>query len=464
VPRSIALLAATVLAALVLAPPSASAATHTKSFDVPVALKPYQVVQTTSRVPRPNVDGFITAMSVNVVDRDGTPVPIQRLMLHHVVFMALGKLNPMCDSVTGYDSRTYHGDFAQPFYGAGEERNMLFLPQGYGYPISKAGDKDFSRWWAMVWMVMNHRGVSDSALIRYTVTWDDSPDIKPALPIWLDVRPCIVDPFFNVPGGGGQGSTYKRSHTYRMPQSGRIIAGGGHVHGGAKNVTVTEPDCANRTVFKSVPAWGTRKNAFYHVRPILHEPGPISMSGTLFPTGYPIAKGERIRVTANYDNERPHTRVMGISVIYVAHGKASRCAEPPSDRVTAQPAELRGEHFRKRSPKFTVPLTAIGKDGKAHEIDRPPGKTYSREDGDTINVGSDFFGPPNVAVARGARLNWRFLGSALHNVTLANGPRGFSSANLSDDRTFKFRFKVPGTYKIFCSLHPVTMAQTVEVK
>jgi plastocyanin len=459
--RSLLATAATALAALAVAPAMASAATHTASYNVPVDMGPYEVRQTLSLVPKPNVDGFITGMTANVVDAGGKPVPIRRLMLHHIVFLRIGKHNPMCSTFTGYDSRPYPAAYsnAEPIFGNGEERNQLALPKGYGYQVAKDNLP-----FAMVWMLMNHRGVADHAFIHYTVTWDDATDLKPVQPYWLDVRNCNADPVYDVPGGGKKGSTYTQTYNYRMPESGRIVAAGGHVHGGAKDLTISEPDCSNRTVFRSKPAWGMPDHPFYNVRPILHEPGPISMSGMLSKTGYPIAKGQRVRLTSNYDGSRPHTRVMGISMIYVAHDPTvTGCAKPPSDVIEVQPAALRGEQFRTSPPVFTVPLTGLDSNGKAVTIDHPPGKRIEVKSGKTINVGDHFFGPPNVSLPTGSLLNWKFGPSTLHNVTLANGPRGFSSPNLSDGRQFKFRFRKAGTYRIFCALHPVQMAETVVV-
>ena len=459
--RALIAIAAASVAALAGGAAPAVAATHTQSFDVPVSMDPYQVKQTLSLVQKPQVDGFITGMTANVVDAKGNQVPIRRLMLHHIVFAAIGTKNPMCSTVLGYDSRPYPANAsAEPIFGNGEERNALALPKGYGYKITKDGYP-----WAMVWMLMNHRGVTDHAFIRYTVTWDDATDLTPVHPYWLDVRNCRADPVFDVPGGGKKGSTYKQTYNYTMPESGRIVAGGGHVHGGAKNLTVSEPDCSNRTIFKSKPAWGMPDHPFYHVRPILHEPGPISMSGMLSQQGYPIAKGQRIRLTASYDDQLPHTRVMGISVVYVAPDASVKgCAKPPTDVLNIQPAALRGDKFRTKPPKFVVPLTGLDQNGNAHTISRPPGKTVAVKSGHTISVDDFFFKQPNVSVSPGATLNWDFGPPTLHNVTLANGPRGFSSPNLSDGRGFKFKFKKKGTYRIFCALHPVEMTETVTVK
>ena len=67
-------------------------------------------------------------------------------------------------------------------------------------------------------------------------------------------------------------------------------------------------------------------------------------------------------------------------------------------------------------------------------------------------------------ISVGSTLTWDFKGENLHNVTLANGIRGFHSVNLSDDRTYTRRFTVPGTYRLFCALHPVKMTETVTVR
>lgn len=463
--RRIAIAIAISSTALLGAVSPASAATHTAVFDYPVAMNPYQVTQQITLAERPNVNGFVTGMSVNVVDADGKAVPIRRLMLHHIVFASLGQQNRTCQSYIGYDSRPYPFTASEPFYGAGEERNVLALPKGYGYKIDQVGDGTGKAYWGMVWMLMNHRGVTDHAFIRYTVTWDDATDLTPVHPYWLDVRNCHADPFFNVPGGKAKGSSYKQTYDFTMPESGRIVAGGGHVHGGAHKLTVSEPDCSNRTVFTSKPAWGMPDNPFYHVRPILHEPGPISMSGMFTQQGYPIAQGQRIRLTADYDDQFPHTRVMGISVVYVApDATVAGCAKPPTDQISVQPAALRHQPFRTKPPKFVVPLTGLDANGNAHTIERPPGKTVAVKSGHTISVNDFFFKQPNVSVGPGSTLNWNFGPSTLHNVTLANGPRGFASPNLSDGRRFVFKFKKKGVYRIFCALHPVEMTETVTVK
>jgi plastocyanin len=247
-----------------------------------------------------------------------------------------------------------------------------------------------------------------------------------------------------------------------MPESGHIIAAGGHVHGGGKNLEISQPGCGNRRLMRMDPAWGTADHPFYSVRPILHEPGPIAVSAYFSSQGFPVAKGETIRLTSNYDNELPHTRVMGISLVYVAPSSepVNACGPLPADVQRVQTTQP----FRSKPPRFTVPIVGIGPNGNARDIKRPPGKTVRLKSGANIGVRDYYFSRPNVRVRRGAKLNWRFKSRAdVHNVTLASGPRGFGSPNRKAGR-FSYRFRAKGKYKIFCALHPVAMTETVTVK
>jgi hypothetical protein len=444
------------VALLVAAGPAAAAET-TQTFRYPVEVRGYQVKQEMTPAEHPRVNGFITAMSVDVVDADGTPVPINRLMLHHIVFSKIGEQNPQCPQFTGFDADQRFPGLARPFYGAGEERNVLRLPAGYGLPLRA------DEIWLNTWMLMNHRRTTDHAFIEWKVTTDTDPSIKPVHPYWLDVVNCNADPIYSVPGGRRPGSTFSRSYEYTMPESGRIVAAGGHVHGGAKNLRISQPGCGNRTIMQMDPAWGMPDHPFYHVRPILHEPGPIAVSGYLSSTGFPVARGEKLKLTANYDDELPHTRVMGISMIYVApsDGPVDNCGPLPGDAqkiVTPLP-------HRTSPPRFKVPIVGIGPDGVARDISHPSGRTVRLRSGGRIGVGSFFFTRPNVLVRRGARLNWLFRprDGQIHNVTLASGPRGFASPNRSRGR-FSYRFRARGKYRIFCALHPVAMTEVVTVK
>lgn len=444
-------------ALLVLAAPAGAEVTEKTFRYGPITVDGYEVKQSdfSLDVPKPDVDGFITSMDVDVTDADGTPVPISRLMLHHIVFSTLGRKDNTCDKYTLLDSKTKVPAVAERFNAAGEERMRLRLPPGYGYPV-KASDR-----WLMTWMLMNHRKQSDAAYISYRVTYDTSPSLIAAKPIWMDVRNCRADPVYSVPGGGRPGSTHSVTSTWTPPENGRIIAGGGHVHGGGKSLVVSQPGCNNRTIAASRPTWGLRSHPFYSVRPILHEPGPINMTGFTSRQGFPVTAGRPVKLTSNYDAQLPHTRVMGIyQMFFVPDASVTNaCAPFPTDVRTYRSSQ-RG---RSLAPRFTVPLTGLNRNGQAVTIARPPGATVNLASGSTIDVASHFFSRPNVRVRSGSTLRWRFGSQSLHNVTLASGPRGFASNHLNGGRTYAARFSVPGTYKLFCALHPVSMTETVTV-
>jgi len=455
---------AALLAALLTAAPAA-AEVRTETFRVgPIQVGGYEVRQQELDfdIPKPAADGHVTRMEVDVVDADGGRVPISRLMLHHIVFLNTGstfgaKRDATCPGgITGLDSRTVFPNVAERFYAAGEERAVMRMPPRHGYPLD---DQDK---WGMTWMLMNHRLEADSAYIQYRVTYDTAPDVTPVTPYWLDVANCRADPVFDAPGGGRPGARFTATSDFTMPRGGRLVAGGGHVHGGAYGLRVSQPSCGDRTLFRSTPAWGRTTHPFYSVRPVLHEPGPIAMSDVTSAQGYPLPAGAPVRLTATYDNERIHTRAMGISIAYVAHDTppVEGCAPLPADVDTWR---TRAPH-RTEPPAFRVPLVGLDDRGRAVEIARPRGATRAMPRGGTVRVKDFGFSARNVRVRRGASLGWRFEDRELHDVTVADGPRGFASPHLNGRRTYRRRLTTAGRYKLFCSLHPVTMTQTVEVR
>jgi plastocyanin len=392
----------------------------------PITVGGYSVERAvTGNVDRPAGAGFITQMAADVVDvNTGKQVPISRIMLHHIVFAAYGV-----------------GPGNTAFYGDGEERAIMKLPAGYGYPVA-AAEK-----WAIVWMLMNHRQQTDAVKIRWRLTWDTDPNLKPVTPMSFDASHSAQGLVYSVAGGG---------------KVGRIVAGLGHVHGGAAELALSEPGCGNRTIYRSSPTWGTASNPFYNVKPILHEPGPINMSRIESETGIPVHAGEELKLSSVYDAHLPHTRVMGLMVVYIAKDDSvtSNCGKMPSD-VTQFRTTVKG---RSKAPVFRVPLTGIDAKGHAIEINRPPGSTLIAGMSAELNVGDAFYSQRNISIAQGGSVTWAFGSVLQHDVTVADGPRGFNSDWMKAGQSFTKRFDVPGKYKLFCSLHPVQMTQVVTVR
>ena len=279
-----------------------------------------------------------------------------------------------CNVFTSLNSSLKVPALADRFYASGEERNTLSLPDGYGYQVK--GDDD----WVLLWMLMNHHAVSDQVYIEYKITYETERQLTPAYMVWLDIENCLQDPVFDVPGGGGVGSTYSRSMTWTAPQSGRIVAGGGHLHGGGKNTVLSQPDCGDRQLFTSLPLYGLPNDPVYKARPVIHEPGPINMSGFLSQQGLPLAKGQKLKLTANYENRYPHTRVMGIFGAYFAPDPAvtDGCAPLPATAElrehgarAARPAALQGAACAQAGRPRAQPAAAARRSASATSSSSP---------------------------------------------------------------------------------------------
>jgi plastocyanin len=85
-----------------------------------------------------------------------------------------------------------------------------------------------------------------------------------------------------------------------------------------------------------------------------------------------------------------------------------------------------------------------------------------------IKVGDDYFSPTKVTVKKGTKVRWSWLDGNQdnHDVRLKSGPKGvkkFHSDLAASDYSYSKRLTVPGTYKLYCSIH-ATMRETIVVK
>src|SRR5258708_4148780 len=84
------------LLVLALAPAWASARQRTQTLRVgPVTLGGFQTKYPARAVRSPRVSGFVVRMNARLVDARGRPIPIDRVMLHHVVFINRGARGDM---------------------------------------------------------------------------------------------------------------------------------------------------------------------------------------------------------------------------------------------------------------------------------------------------------------------------------------------------------------------------------
>ncbi|MEA2219702.1 MAG: hypothetical protein QOJ35_2328 [Solirubrobacteraceae bacterium] len=398
----------------------------------------------------PGRSGYIVRMSARVVDGHGRRVPLRHVMLHHVVFVNHGHPGGRVPT------SSCPGRAGEPFFGTGEENQRLVLPRGYGYRV-QARDR-----WRMITMLMSHRLRFTRVWVEYRVTMETSRRLTPVRPLWLRANGCNPLSSYDVAGGRAPGSVDRRSTDWVMPISGRIVAAGAHLHGSAKGMTISQPRCGNRTLVDQRPRWGMPDDEVYRLRPVLHEPGPIATGYWLSRRGIPIRRGEVLRVTGRYDAQLPHPAVMAITHVYVARDDdASKSCDPlPPDRTILWTRRV----GRAAVPPSQVPLNALDVAGHVREIAQAEGPGVVAGDAASVDLARSLFSPPNLSIGLNGTVTWRSSDPVHHVVILANGPRSVDSPIMGQGGSFVQRFDVPGTYNLFCYLHPVTMHQTVVVR
>jgi plastocyanin len=220
--------------------------------------------------------------------------------------------------------------------------------------------------------------------------------------------------------------------------------------GGGKYQTLSSLTCKRR-LFKA-PVYHGRPNHVYNtIRPILHEPGPIGTGSYGTARGIPIAEGEVLRRVAVHDNHNLHVASMGFwATWFVKDDSVEQCGRIPKDIV-----ELNRPKRFDRTPNHDLVVPQLAK----------PRGVFSTLDGNSLEVGDGFFRPGKITAKVGETVTWNFAGTQPHSVTVANGPRGFSSIYWGRTRgTYSVTPTVRGTYRLTCLVHPTTMAQTLKVE
>jgi hypothetical protein len=178
----------------------------------PLAVKPGQndVLVGPVTIEKPDRDGYITRFKPNLVRADGTVPPVEQVHLHHGTWL----------SEPSYGSG--------PFFAAGEEKTIAPFPRGYGMPV-RATDQ-----WQLLYMVHSAVEQPMEVYIIYDVDFipkdkADKIGLKPAYPLWLDVRPSGY-PVFNVQrkyGGADRTCTWPKQQCADFDPFGKQFVGQG---------------------------------------------------------------------------------------------------------------------------------------------------------------------------------------------------------------------------------------------
>lgn len=302
----------------------------------PILVKPGQndVLIGPITIEKPAEDGYVTRFKPNLVDQDGKVPPVEQVHLHHGTWLAL---------------TNSYGNSA--FFAAGEEKTIAPFPKGFGMPIKRSDQ------WQLLYMV--HSAVQNPMAVWITYDVDfvpkangDALGMKPALPIWMDVRPSTY-PVFNVqrkyggedgtctwpkeecadfdPWGkkiAGNGAPVDRPGTdLKLPaeggsfgqaknwKGGTLIGIGGHLHpGGIQNEVDVVRNGESRRIYNGVPSYWDRTDQT--------KPGgpPTSWDFSMRVSGLPkygihLEPGDILRSNAKYDTTITSSyEDMGISV------------------------------------------------------------------------------------------------------------------------------------------------------
>jgi plastocyanin len=295
--------------------------------------------------------------------------------------------------------------------------------------------------------------------LQYRVTVDTTSRLTPVRAFWLRANGCPFAAYW-LDGGGAPGSTNLTSLAWRVPYDLRIVAAGGHLHAGARDMWLSQPRCGDRRLLDNRPSYAMPDHLYYRARPILHEPGPVDTRYFLSRTGIPAAKGEMIRLSAAYDAERPRT-VMAVMHLYVTPARRvpRGCAPLPADRrQLRKPGPARAE-----SPRVTIPLTGLDAHGRTFSISQPPWPPTPLGRDAEVEVRDGGYDPPHISLASPSRITWRSTGSGFHDVRLADGPGLVATPRLRHGGTWTTSFTAPGRYTLFCTWHPMTMHAVVDV-
>ena len=199
---------------------------------IPVAPGQNLILAGPVSIEKPGYDGYVTRIRPDLVRADGSVPNVDVIHLHHGVWL------------NGSRSDTTMDTFER-FFAAGEEKTIMQLPDGYGYPV-KASDT-----WLMNHMIHNQTPVQDEVYITYDVDYvaadsERGRAMKPVRPIWMDVRNGEAYPVFDVKrGSGGDDGEFvypddatdpyrgaPPANEWTVDRDGTLVATAGHVHPG----------------------------------------------------------------------------------------------------------------------------------------------------------------------------------------------------------------------------------------
>ncbi len=229
-------------------------------------------------------EGWITAYHPNMVDDAGNPLPGR--LLHHVAFWNTARSNFLCPEAQEH------------IFGAGGEMNDWPAIVGFGYRVHP-GDR------IRITSMFHNPTVTAYPRAWLQVRMQYIPatagPLKSVYPAWFDVKQCGESSYDLAPG---QNVTSGR---LVIGYDGLLLGVGGHMHDYARGLVLQ-----NVTRGEQIAALPAKLDAQGHI---------VSMPVVVFADrgGYPLRKGDVLKVTATYDNPTGHVLPAGAMAIVVGY-------------------------------------------------------------------------------------------------------------------------------------------------
>jgi hypothetical protein len=415
---------------------------------------------------RPQVDGYITRIRPDLTYLDGSVPRVDVIHLHHGVWI-------------NQSGRSNSPFGVELFFAAGEEKTIMKLPKGYGYPLKRTDNLILNH------MIHNLTPVPTKVYMVYQVDFapKGSPaarGIRPVHPVWMDVEAGRQYPVFNVRKGSGRRGRFTFPDDARNPYGGGpkrnqwvvdrpgvLVATAGHLHPGGLHT-----DLKVRRHGRTAPLFRSRARYFEPAGAVSWD---VAMTGTPKNWRVKVRKGDVLSVSATYDTRRASWwESMGIMVVYMADGGPGK--NPFKTKVN-RPGRITHGHLAENNNHG-------GKQGSLPDARTLPDGVDNPGFVDIANfryqLGDLTLGNPPVIHA-GQSLTFRDAGDdaqgIYHSITsckapcnkttgiaypIADGDVQFESGTLGSavpPATGALQWQTPsnlapGTYTYFCRIHP----------
>jgi hypothetical protein len=234
------------------------------------------------------MSGWLLAYHPKLVDASGNPIP--GVVLHHVAFWNENRSDFLCPNKDEH------------IFGAGGELTDWALIPGFGYRVEK-GDRI-----RIETMIHNptpqpYKDVFLEVAIPYLEDASPAP-VKNLYPAWMDVASCGNSSYDLPPGA----STKTGNVPIRF--SGILLGVGGHMHDYGQRLTLEASGVA-KSQAKIPQSEASRTEFGFTKSPIAVLPAETDAQGhllgipviTFFETGgYALSAGQKLRITAAYNN------------------------------------------------------------------------------------------------------------------------------------------------------------------